>query len=133
MYYIKFKDNTWLTKPDLPYDNYYSGGYNLKYDNTNAMEFKNWISAWLISKLLGRCHVVTKATPLRYKLGKSYLTNNGGVFHVTALHEKVKGYETVSDGKRGRYNRTGESQDNGRTTGSKLTGDCLVYPPKEVK
>lgn len=133
MYCIKFKDNTWLTKPDLPYANYYSEGKDLKYDNTNAMEFKNWVSAWLVSLILGNCHVVTKETPLRYHLGKSYVTNNGGVFLVTTVHENFKGYETISDGKSGRYNRTTGGWDNGRTTGTILTGDCLVYPPQEIK
>lgn len=133
MYCIKFKDNTWLTKPDMPYSNYYSDGNDLKYDNTNAAEFKNWVSAWLVSLIIGNCHVTTKDTPLRYELGKKYLTNNGGVFHVTAVHEKTKGYESVSDGKRGRYNRSTGGWDNGRTTGSRRTGDCLVYPPKEIK
>lgn len=133
MYYIKFKDNTWLTKPELPFANYYSDGNDLKYDNTNAMEFNNLLSAWLVSLILGNCHVTTKDTPLRYELDKKYLTNNGGVFRVTEVHENFKGYETVSDGKSGRYNRTTGGWDNGRTTGSRLTGDCLVYPPQEIK
>lgn len=133
MYYIKFNDNTWLTKPDLPYANYYSDGCNLKYDNTCAFVFESKIVAYLVARLLGKCKVVTKETPLRYEVGKTYYTNNGGKFFVVKSHDTLKGYETISNEKgQGRYNRSTNGWDNGRTTGSKLTGDCLEYPPREV-
>lgn len=133
MYFIKFNDNTWLTKPDLPYANYYEKDINLKYENTLALPFSSKLKAKLVCLFLGNCKVVTKETPLRYELGKTYYTNSGGRFFVAETKNDIKGYETVcnEEGKH-RYNRSTGGWDNGRTTGSSITGDCLEYPPREV-
>lgn len=133
MYFIKFNDNTWLTKPSRPYANYYWGDKDLTYDNTCAMCFDSKLKAKAVSWLLGNCKVVSKETPLRYEVGKTYYTNNGSTFTVTGETINLKGYETVynADGKH-RYNRSTGGWDNGRSPGSNLTGDCLEYPPREV-
>jgi len=69
----------------------------------------------------------------RYKVGFIYKTKAGGNFYVVGEHVKHKGYETVYNqyGK-GRYNRSTPNTDNGRTTGSAWTENCLAYPPQVV-
>jgi len=133
MYFIKFNNNTWLTKPSKPYANYYFGDSDLTYENTCALGFESKLKAKITAAILGGCKVVSKETPLRYKVGKTYYTNNGSTFTVVGEFTNLKGYETIyNEAGHHRYNRTTGGWDNGRTTGSKLTGDCLEYPPREV-
>ncbi len=66
----------------------------------------------------------------RFKVGFIYKTKGGGSFRVVGESTKYVGYETVHNqyGNH-RYNRSIHNSDNGRTTGSEWTDNCLVYPP----
>jgi|TARA_A100001391_G_scaffold205421_2_gene206079 hypothetical protein len=136
-YIIKFDDQTHLTKPDAElYGNFLSDHKYSQFDRSMAQQFSCELSAILVSKIVGG-KVVTLDTNERYKLGKTYFTIGGQEAEVVGVHEERKGYETVvvqlSNGRQGgRYNRTNGGWDNGRTTGSKWTKDCLRYPPEEV-
>jgi hypothetical protein len=128
MYQIKFEDQTWLTKPsNTPYGNYYKDHAN-KYCKRNAMVFKYKIHAILIYLLVRGHKVVARNTTLKYELGKTYKTLDGGSFTVAEVKEN-----TVCNSQgHHRYNRKDGGWDNGRTTGSNYTSDCLRYPPEEI-
>lgn len=69
----------------------------------------------------------------RFKVGFIYKTKGGDNFRVVGEHTKLKGYETVyNQCGSNRYNRSTQNSDNGRSTGSEWTDNCLVYPPVVV-
>ncbi len=69
----------------------------------------------------------------RFKVGFIYKTKSGGSFRVVGESTKYAGYETVHNQYGNyRYNRSTHNSDNGRTTGSGWTDNCLVYPPVVV-
>ena len=72
--------------------------------------------------------VDTLETTQLYEVGKTYLTIKGS--HFTVVDDNGS---CVCDSEgRHRYNRKDGGWDNGRTTGSKWTEDCLRYPPEDV-
>ena len=68
-----------------------------------------------------------------YEVGYIYKTKSGSSFLVVGEYTHLKGYETVyNQYHKNRYNRTTHNTDNGRTTGSPWTENCLEYPPVKV-
>lgn len=136
-YIIKFEDQTFLTKPDRHLlGNYLSDHKYSQFDRSMAQTFTDELDAIVVAELVGG-EVTTLETNLRFELGKTYLTIGGEEAVVIDVREKYVGYETVvvelPDGHQGgRYNRSNGGWDNGRTTGSKWTENCLRYPPEEV-
>lgn len=63
-----------------------------------------------------------------YEVGKTYLTIGGDEFTVVA----DKGTCVCNEHGSHRYNHKDGGWDNGRSTGSKWTENCLRYPPEEV-
>lgn len=127
-YIIKFKDETYLTKPSAtPYSNYYKD-HATQYNRVEAFRFNSKLVAYIVKLLVGGSIVTTLETPLRYEVGKSYMTIGGDVFTVTEqvgdCIRNAEGYHC--------YNRLQENDwDGGRMTGSPHTKDSLRYPPVE--
>ena len=127
---IKFDDQTYLTKHDAnSYGNYWTD-HASQWDRTQAIRFKSKLKARIVLFLTGKKGLITTLeTTLTYQVGKTYLTNDGGRFTVV----EDKGVCVCNEKGNHRYNRKDGGWDNGRTTGSKWTKDCLRYPPEEVK
>lgn len=137
-YLIKFEDQTYLTKPDRHLiGNFLSSEMYSQFDRTTAYSFENKLDAEKVSSVVGGT-IVTLETTERFEEGKTYLTIKGEEATILECFNNTVGYETVKvqlpSGKiGGRYNRSTGGWDNGRTTGSKWTEDCLRYPPEEVE
>lgn len=134
-YIIKFDDQTHLTKPEPSlYGNFLSDHKYSQFDRSMAQTFTNKLSALIVACIVGG-KVVTLETNLRFELGKTYLTIGGDEALIVDVHEQYTGCETVvvelpNGHQGGRYNRSDGGWDNGRTTGSKWTENCLRYPPR---
>ena len=129
-YIIKFADQTHLTKPESRlYANYQSDEHYSPYDRTMAYRFNSFEEANVVANLVGGV-VTTLETTEKFEEGKTYLTIGGDEFFI----DKVVGDCVRNVEGKHRYNRQDrDGWDNGRTTGSKWTKDCLRYPPEEVE
>ena len=128
-YIIKFEDQTYLTKPERHlYGNFLSDHHYSQFDRTTAYQFSCEVQALSVASIVGG-KVVTLETTDTYQVGKTYLTIKGEHFTVVGDTGSCIHNEKGSH----RYNRKGGGWDNGRTTGSKWTENCLRYPPEEVK
>lgn len=127
-YIIKFADQTFLTKPErYLYGNFLSDKHYSQFDRGMAIRFNNLEEAEIVANIVSGV-VDTLETTLLYEVGKTYLTIKGDEFLVVA----DKGNCVCNEKGQHRYNRKDGGYDNGRTTGSKWTEDCLRYPPEEV-
>ena len=128
-YIIKFEDQTYLTKPQPHlYGNFLSDHHYSQFDRTMAYRFTDFDEASIVASIVGGVINTLETTQL-YEAGKTYLTIGGDYFTVTGESGSCVYDEKGSH----RYNRKDGGWDNGRTTGSKWTKDCLRYPPEEVK
>lgn len=127
MFIIKFPDQTFLTKPEaVLYANFLSNEHYSQFSRVDAIKFENENDANVVAKIVGG-KVQSYYTTQHYEVGKTYLTIGGDHFTVVTKTEN-----TVCDEiGRHRYSRT-YGIDNGRTTGSKWTRDCLRYPPEMI-
>lgn len=128
-YVIKFDDQTYLTKPErYLYGNFLSDQHYSQFDRSMALRFNDVVDAEIVSNIVGGSVTTLETTEL-YEVGKTYLTIKGDKFTVV----QDKGTCVCDANGSHRYNRKDGGWDNGRTTGSKWTENCLRYPPEEVK
>lgn len=128
IYIIKFADQTFLTKPERYLcGNFLSDHRYSQFDRSMAVRFTSLEDAETVANIVGGV-VNTLETTEIYEVGKTYLTIGGDEFTVVA----DKGTCVCDEKGHHRYNRKTGGWDNGRTTGSKWTENCLRYPPEEV-